>query len=110
MVDGRGVVRLVDGDGAVDDVRGDGLLVDDGLDVLVDVVVDVLAGDGGGRLGRVRGLVGDGGVLVVGGVLVQLCAQLGLVAVLVLGVLDGVDDVGGLLGPALILALRTGPL
>ena len=51
VVDGRGVVRLVDGDGAVDDVRGDGLLVDDGLDVLVDVVVDMLAGDGGGRLG-----------------------------------------------------------
>lgn len=54
-----------------------------------------------------RGLVGDGGVPVGGGVLVQLCAQLGLVSVLVLGVLDGVDDMGGLLGPALVLALRT---
>lgn len=40
------LVNFVDGDGGVDDGGLDGLLLDDGLDVLVDVVVDVLAGNG----------------------------------------------------------------
>lgn len=51
MVLGLVLVNLMDWDGGVDDGWLDGLLLDDGLDVLVDVVVDVLAGNGwvGGR-------------------------------------------------------------
>lgn len=52
VVLGSVVVNLVDGDGGVDDSRLDDLLLDDGLDGLVDVVVDVLAGnDGSGGAG-----------------------------------------------------------
>jgi hypothetical protein len=48
VVLGLVVVRLVDRDGGVDDVRLDGLLVDYGLDGLVEMVVNMLSLDNGG--------------------------------------------------------------
>lgn len=47
VVDSLGVVRLMDGDRGVDDLRGVHLLLDHGLDMLMDVVMDTLAGDDG---------------------------------------------------------------
>lgn len=49
MVLGGVVVDFVDGDGGVDDVGLDGLLVDDGLNGLMDMMMDMLASNG--RLG-----------------------------------------------------------
>jgi hypothetical protein len=60
------LVDFVDGDGGVHDGWLDGLLLHDGLDGLVDVVVDVLASDGGsGRCG-VLGLANSSSVLELG--------------------------------------------
>ena len=58
MVLGLNVVSFVDGHGSVNDLWLDGLFVDDWNNSLVDVVVDVLAGDGWCCLLAVGGLVG----------------------------------------------------
>jgi len=49
MVGSLVMVNLMDGDGGVDDVGLDGLLLNNGLDGLVDVVVDVLSANSGGN-------------------------------------------------------------
>lgn len=50
VMNGGSLVRLVHGDGSVHDLGLDRLLLDDGLDVVVNVVVGALAGhDAGGR-------------------------------------------------------------
>lgn len=92
------VVNLVNGDGGVDNVRLDGLLVDNGLDGLVDVVVDVLTADGGCNRLRVHGL--DLGALVskLGSLGSETLLDLGIVAVLERAVLDGGKVVVVLLG------------
>jgi len=41
------MVNLMNGDGGVDNIGLDNLLVDNGLDGLVDVMMNVLASDGG---------------------------------------------------------------
>jgi len=93
VVLGGVVVDLVNGDGGVGDVRLNGLLLDHGLDGLVDVVVLVLACNdgsdlaGGGTLNPLRG------VNVAGTLLGKTGLDLVIVAVLVAAVLDG-DDVG----------------
>ena len=99
VVDGGGVVRLVDGHRLVDDMRVDRLLVNDGLDVLMDVVVDVLSRDGACRLGRICRLVGHRGALVAGGILLESGARIGLIAMVVLSVLDGASGMRRFLGP-----------
>jgi len=87
------VVDLVDGDGGVGDVRLDGLLLDHGLDSLVDVVVLVLASDnrsdlaGGGTLNLL------GGGFVASTLLGEASLDLVVATVLVAAVLNG-DDVG----------------
>jgi hypothetical protein len=81
VVLGGRVVLLVDGDDGVDNFGGDGLLVDDGLDSLVDVVVDVLALDSRGGRCSVAGLVGMGGVLELGSLTLESLASLVVVAV-----------------------------
>ena len=98
VVLGGVVVNLVDGNGGVDNVRLDGLLVDDGLDGLVDVVVDVLTADGGCNRLRVHGL--DLGALVskLGSLGSETLLDLGVVAVLERAVLDGGKVVVVLLG------------
>lgn len=89
VVLGSVVVDLVDRDGGVDNVRLDGLLVDNGLDGLVDVVVDVLTADSGGNRLGVNSL--DLSALVsklssLGG---EALLDLGVVTVLERAVLDG---------------------
>lgn len=98
VVLGGVVVNLVNGDGGVDNVRLDGLLVDNGLDGLVDVVVDVLTADGGCNRLRVHGL--DLGALVskLGSLGSETLLDLGIVAVLERAVLDGGKVVVVLLG------------
>jgi len=51
------MVNLMDGDGGVDHVGLDGLLLDYGLDGLVDVVVDVLSANSGGNTLAVGGVI-----------------------------------------------------
>lgn len=98
VVNGLGVVRLVDRDGCVYNVGLDSLLLDDGLDVLVDVVVDALARDDGGRCRSVGGVVSDGGVLELGVLAVEGVLGFLLVSVLEGLVCDGDDVVVVLLG------------
>lgn len=92
------VVNLVDRDGGVDNVRLDGLLVDDGLDGLVDVVVDVLTADGGCNRLRVHSLELGALVSELGSLSGEALLDLGVVAVLERAVLDGGKVVVVLLG------------
>lgn len=89
VVDWLGVVSLVNGHGGVDDVGLDCLLLDDGLDVLMDVVVDTLTGDDRGSVGGVCGLVGSRGVLELRSLAVKSISSLALVAVVESLVLGG---------------------
>jgi len=98
VVLGSVVVDLVDGDGGVDDVRLNGLLVHNGLDGLVDVVVDVLASDDGGDgLGVTLGTL-DALITELGSLGLEALGDLTVVAVLKLAVLDSSDVVVVLLG------------
>lgn len=97
MVDGSRVVRLVDGNGSVDDRGRDGLLINDGLDVLVDVVVDALARHGGAGRRRVRGVVGGARVAVLGGIALEVLPGVGVAAMLEGLVLYGHHVLGVLL-------------
>lgn len=97
VVLGGVVVDLVDGDGGVGDVRLNGLLLDHGLDSLVDVVVLVLACNDGGDLASSLAFSPLGGVDVAGALLGETSLDLVVVAVLVAAVLNG-DDVGVVLG------------
>lgn len=92
------VVNLVDRDGGVDNVRLDGLLVDDGLDGLVDVVVDVLTADGGCNRLRVHSLELGALISELGSLSSETLLDLGVVAVLERAVLDGGKVVVVLLG------------
>jgi len=98
VVLGSVVVNLVDRDGGVDNVGLNGLLVDNGLDGLVDVVVDVLTADGGGNGLGVDSL--DLGALVskLGSLGSKALLDLGVVAVLERAVLDSGKVVVVLLG------------
>lgn len=66
VVHGLGRVHLVDGHRGVDGARLDGLLLNHGLDVLVDMVIDVLAHDGRRLRRRVAGVVSYTRVGVLG--------------------------------------------
>jgi hypothetical protein len=98
VVDRGRVVSLMNWHGSVHDVRLDNLLLDDGLDVVVDVVVSALASNDGGLGGRVRGLVCDTGVLELGSLTVQGVAGLVILSVVEGLVLDGHHIVVMLLG------------
>lgn len=65
------VVYLVNGDSSVNNVRLDCLTVNNGLDVLVDVVVNMLTGDLRADLVRLSGLVGYALVLELSGLLCE---------------------------------------
>lgn len=97
VVLGLVLVHLVDGDGGVDDGGLDGLLLHDGLDDLVHVVVDVLARDGWARDGRVLYLGDMLGVLELGRLSCQALLHLIWVAVLEAAVLDGGHSIDMLL-------------
>jgi hypothetical protein len=56
MVGSLVMVNLMDGDGGVDNVGLDGLLLDNGLDGLVDVVMNVLSANSGGNALAVGGV------------------------------------------------------
>lgn len=92
------VVDLVDRNSGVDDVRLNCLLVDDGLDRLVDVVVNVLTSDRGGNrlsvtLGALSTLVTE-----LGGLGLETVGNISVVAVLNLAVLDSAKVVVVCLG------------
>ena len=74
---------FVDWDSGVDDGGLDGLFLDDGLDVLVHVVVDMLAGDGGALRGGVVRCSFGAGALELG----SFCGE-ALLYVSVIPVLD----------------------
>lgn len=98
MVHGLGVVSLVDGDGGVNNLGSNDLLLDDGLDVLVDVVMDALTLDSGCCGGGVFGVVDDAGVTELGTLSLESIPSLGLVSVIKCLVLNSSDVVGVLLG------------
>lgn len=78
LVNDRSVVNLlVNGDGGVNVGVLDGLPVDDRLNGLVDVVVDVLGGNGGGGGQGSLGLTDLLGVPVEGSLLLELLPVLG---------------------------------
>jgi len=78
LVNNRSIVDLlVDGDGGVNVGVLDGLPVDDRLDGLVDVVVDVLAGNGGGGNHVTVNIIDNLGVGVQVPLLLQLLPVLG---------------------------------
>jgi len=104
VVDRGRVVSLMNWHGSVHDVRLDNLLLDDGLDVVVDVVVSALASNDGGLGGRVRGLVGNAGVLELGSLTVQGVAGLVILSVVEGLVLDGHHIVVMLLGEGLLMS------
>lgn len=70
------MVSLMDGDCGVHNVRCNGLLLDDGLDVLVNVVVNSLTSDSGSHSSSVCGIVGSGCAGKVGTLLVKLGSDL----------------------------------
>jgi len=83
------VVNLVDGDSGVDNVLLDGLLLNNGLDGLVDVVVDVLASKGrSDGVGVASGTL-DALISELSGLGLQAVSNLAVVAVLELAVLNG---------------------
>lgn len=92
------VVDLVNGDSGVHDVRLNGLTVNNGLDVLVNVVVDVLASYLRADLVRLGGGVGNALVLELSGLSCETALDVGLVTVLERSVLDGDEVVVMLLG------------
>jgi len=103
VVLGSVVVDLVDWDGGVDDMGLDGLLVDHRLDLLVDVVVNVLAGD---RWGNGRGVLDItllGGVLELSSLSCEALLNLCVTAVLELAVLNCTKVVVVLLGESLFV-------
>jgi len=103
VVLGGVVVDFVNWDGGVDDVRLNGLLLHNRLDGLVDVVVDVLAGNDGLDGSRVLTLDADGLVLKFGRLLREVTLVLLLVVVLEFAVLDGDDLVVVLLRQDLLM-------
>ena len=92
MVDGLGVMGLMDRGSPVDDVTGSSLLLNHGLDMLVNMVVNVLASDDRGVRGGVGSLMGDGGVLEGCSVLLKPTAGLSVILVVKLAVLHRVHN------------------
>jgi len=97
------VVCLVDGDCSVDDFWLDRLLVNDGLNGLMHMVVDMLACSHGESGLRVVCLSCGGGVLEFGGFACETLFRLRLVVVVEFAVLDGNHVVGVLLGEDLLV-------
>jgi len=103
VVDGLKVMGFVDRDGGVDNVGLNNLLVDDGLNVLVDVVVDTLtADDRSDLLGSTR-LMGDGCVPVLGGITLKGGSDIAFITVVELFVLNGNNVVSVLLRESLLV-------
>lgn len=107
MVHGRSLVSLMNGNSRVDDFGRNGLLVDDGLDVLMDVVVDALAGDNGRfRVGFVSLVVGDRDILELGGIALEEVLLIPLAAVIEGSVFGGEDSLVMLFRPANLVNTR----
>lgn len=71
VVNTAGVVDFVNRDGGVDNLGSDGLLLDHWLNVLVQVMVDVLALNGGCNGRRVLSVMSNGAVAVLGGISIE---------------------------------------
>jgi len=106
VVLGGVVVDFVDGDGGVGDVRLNSLLLDHGLDSLVNVVVLVLASNNGGDVAGGGTLDPLDGVTVGSALLCEASLNLVVVTVLVAAVLDGDDVMVVLLGEDLLVEHR----
>jgi len=85
------VVNLMDRNGGVDNIRLNSLLLDDRLDGLMDVVVDVLATDGGSLALAVGVSIHNALVLELGLLLNKVALGSVMVAVVKLAVLDGAE-------------------
>lgn len=99
MVDGFGVMCLVDGNSRVNNLGSNNLLLDYGLDVLVNVMMGVFPTDHGGRGSSVSSIMGNAVILVLGGITLQMGTDIFLVAVMELLVLDSGGIVDMLLRP-----------
>jgi hypothetical protein len=106
MVDGLGVMGLMDRGSPVDDVTGSSLLLNHGLDMLVNMVVNVLASDDRGVRGGVGSLMGDGGVLEGCSVLLKPTAGLSVILVVKLAVLHRVHNMARRFGEDLLVLHR----
>ena len=91
VVGGLVVVNLVDRHGSVDDIRLDSLLLDNGLDGLMDVVVDVLTTNGGSLALAVGVCIHNALVLELGLLLNKVALGSVVVAVIKLAVLDSAE-------------------
>lgn len=100
MMDGRVVVLLMDRYGGMDNLWLDGLLLDDGLDVMVDMVMGAFSGDNGRGRRRAFSVVRGGLARELGRVLVQGLLDFVLVTVINGLVIHGDGIEGVLLGPA----------
>lgn len=92
------LVNLVDGNGGVNNGWLNSLLLDDGLDVLVDMVVDVLSCNGWGSCGGVLGLADGTGVFELSCLGGKTLLDVRVVAVLDVAVLNVCHLVVVLLG------------
>lgn len=91
------LVNLVDRNGGVDDRWLDGLLLDDGLDGLVDVVVDVLASNGWGGSRCVLSLANGALILELGSLGCETLLYMVVVSVLDVALLSSSHVVAVLL-------------
>ena len=91
VVGGLVVVNLVDRHGSVDDIRLDSLLLDNGLDGLMDVVVDVLTTNGGSLALAVGVCIHNALVLELGLLLNKVALSSVVIAVVKLAVLDSAE-------------------
>jgi hypothetical protein len=82
VVDAAGMVNLVDRHSGVDNLRSDSLLLNHRLDVLVEVVVNMLALNGGSDGLRVLSIVNHGAVAVLGSISIE--GSLGLFGLIML--------------------------
>lgn len=103
MVLSSSVMLLVDGDSGVNDLWGDCLLVDDGLNRLVDVMVNMLALNSWCSSSGVTCLVGVGGILELSHLGLESLTCLVFIAVVKLLVDNALHLVGVLLWEDLLV-------
>lgn len=103
MVNSFQMMSLMDRNSSMNNVRLDNLLLDDGLNMLVDVVVHSLTGDDGSGLLSSGSVMSDRGIPVSSGVLLKSSLDVPLATMVELLVLHGSHVVMVLLGKDLLV-------
>lgn len=99
MVHRGGMVSLVNGNSRVNNLRGDSLLLNHRLNMLMHMVMRSLAGNDRCNRRRVRAVVRDRGVFVLGSITAEIGLEIRVVAVLESLVLNWDNVVLMLFGP-----------